>query len=35
VLDTVLTPEEWLEQLEIECQIKHSGTRLEEGHRAA
>lgn len=35
VLDTVLTPEEWLDQLEIECQIKNSGTRLEEGHRAA
>lgn len=35
VLDTVLTPEEWLEQLEIECQIKTSAPRLEERHRAA
>jgi len=35
VLDTVLSPEEWLDQLEIECQIKNSGTHLEEGHRAA
>ena len=35
VLNTVLTPEEWLDQLEIECQIKNSGTRIEERHRAA
>ena len=35
VLDTVLTPEEWLDQLEIECQIKNSGTRSEETPRAA
>jgi len=35
VLNTALTPEEWLDQLEIECQIKNSGTRIEERHRAA
>jgi SpoVK/Ycf46/Vps4 family AAA+-type ATPase len=35
VLNTVLTPEEWLDQLEIECQIKNSGSRIEERHRAA
>jgi SpoVK/Ycf46/Vps4 family AAA+-type ATPase len=35
VLDTVLTPEEWLEQLEIECQIKGAVPRIEAGHRAA
>jgi len=34
VLDTRLSPEEWLEQLEIECQIK-SGTPRNEGQRAA
>ena len=28
VLDTNLTPEEWLEQLEIECQIKSGAPRL-------
>ena len=35
VLDTVLTPEEWLDQLEIECQIKNSGSHAAETHRAA
>ncbi len=35
VLDTVLTPEEWLEQLEIECQIKSGMPRLEANPRAA
>ena len=29
VLDTQLSPEEWLEQLEIECQIKTAAPRLE------
>jgi SpoVK/Ycf46/Vps4 family AAA+-type ATPase len=29
VLDTTLTPEEWLEQLEIECQIKSTVPRIE------
>jgi hypothetical protein len=35
VLDTVLTPEEWLDQLEIECQIKGAMPRVEASHRAA
>jgi hypothetical protein len=35
VLDAVLTPEEWLEQLEIECEIKSAVPRNEAGHRAA
>jgi hypothetical protein len=35
VLDTVLTPEEWLDQLEIECQIKGALPRVEASHRAA
>ena len=35
VLDTVLTPEEWLDQLEIECQIKGAVPRVEASHRAA
>jgi ATPase family associated with various cellular activities (AAA) len=35
VLNTVLSPEEWLDQLEIECQIKNSGGRAEETYRAA
>ena len=36
VLDTTLTPEEWLEQLEIECQIKSTVPRIESvGERAA
>jgi hypothetical protein len=36
VLDTTLTPEEWLEQLEIECQIKSAIPRTESaGERAA
>lgn len=36
VLNTILTPEEWLEQLEIECQIKNSVPRIESaGERAA
>jgi DNA polymerase III delta prime subunit len=29
VLDTLLSPEQWLEQLEIECQIKNGAPRLE------
>ena len=36
VLDTKLSPEEWLEQLEIECQIKNAAPRAEPaGQRAA
>jgi hypothetical protein len=35
VLDTVLTPEEWLQQLEIECEIKGAAQRVEASHRAA
>ncbi|HVW71398.1 MAG TPA: AAA family ATPase [Steroidobacteraceae bacterium] len=35
LLDTVLTPEEWLDQLEVECQIKSAVPRLEAAHRAA
>jgi ATPase family associated with various cellular activities (AAA) len=35
VLDSVLTPEEWLDQLEIECQIKGALPRVEASHRAA
>jgi SpoVK/Ycf46/Vps4 family AAA+-type ATPase len=35
VLDTVLTPEEWLDQLEIECQIKSAMPHIEASHRAA
>ena len=35
VLDTVLTPEEWLDQLEIECQLKGAMPRVEARHRAA
>lgn len=36
VLDTTLTPEEWLEQLEIECQIKSAVPRIASaGERAA
>jgi hypothetical protein len=36
VLDTRLTPEEWLEQLEIECQIKSAAPRIEpSSYRAA
>jgi hypothetical protein len=31
VLDTCLTPEEWLQQLEIECHIKSAAPRLEAG----
>jgi hypothetical protein len=31
VLDTCLTPEEWLQQLEIECHIKSAASRLEAG----
>jgi SpoVK/Ycf46/Vps4 family AAA+-type ATPase len=31
VLDTVLTPDEWLQQLEIECEIKSSAPRAEAG----
>ncbi len=30
VLDVRLTPEEWLEQLEIECALKSGGSRVEE-----
>ena len=29
VLDTALTPDEWLEQLEIECEIKSTSPRAE------
>jgi hypothetical protein len=29
VLDTPLTPDEWLEQLEIECEIKSTSPRAE------
>jgi hypothetical protein len=35
ILDTTLTPEEWLDQLEIECRIKSSGPGMEERYRAA
>jgi len=35
VLDTCLTPGEWLDQLEIECQIKQGLPRIEPSHRAA
>jgi hypothetical protein len=36
MLDTTLTPEEWLEQLEIECQIKSTVPRIDSvGERAA
>jgi hypothetical protein len=35
VLDTCLTPGEWLDQLEIECQIKSGLPRIEPSHRAA
>jgi ATPase family associated with various cellular activities (AAA) len=35
VLDSVLAPEEWLDQLEIECQIKGALPRVEASHRAA
>lgn len=35
VLDTCLTPSEWLDQLEIECQIKQGLPRIEPSHRAA
>jgi ATPase family associated with various cellular activities (AAA) len=35
VLDTCLTPAEWLDQLEIECQIKSRLPRIEPSHRAA
>ena len=35
VLDTTLSPEEWLEQLEIECEIKSTAPRLGAGARAA
>jgi len=36
VLNTTLTPEEWLEQLEIECQIKSAVPRIESvGEQAA
>ena len=31
VLDTSLTAEEWLEQLEIECHIKSAAPRIEPG----
>jgi SpoVK/Ycf46/Vps4 family AAA+-type ATPase len=29
ILDTTLTPEEWLQQLEIECEIKSSAPRTD------
>ena len=35
VLDTCLTPGEWLDQLEIECQIKQGLPRIEPSHRAS
>ncbi|MBS0416904.1 MAG: AAA family ATPase [Proteobacteria bacterium] len=35
VLDTCLTPGEWLDQLEIECQIKSALPRIESSHGAA
>ena len=35
VLDTVLSPEEWLDQLEIECQIKNALPGVAEGQRTA
>jgi hypothetical protein len=31
VLDTALTPDEWLEQLEIECEIKSGAARAQAG----
>lgn len=34
VLDTQLTPEEWLDQLEIECELKSGGLRGESGLEA-
>ncbi len=35
VIDVRLTPEEWLEQLEIECSIKSGASRGAPGERAA
>jgi hypothetical protein len=35
VLDTTLSPEEWLDQLEMECQIKGAVPRVEASPRAA